>query len=62
MLPRKIPSVGLMTLVSPNASSRLIFKVEFTGGLDKIPTRTDVDLRRKIYMKMLSVLMQKLGS
>ena len=36
-------------------------KSYLSGGLCKIPIRTGLDLGRKIYIKTLSVLMQKLG-
>ena len=45
-------------LMSPKRQFR---KSYLSGGLCKIPIRTGLDLGRKIYIKTLSVLMQKLG-
>ena len=41
--------------------SRQFIKSYLSGGLYKIPIRTGLDLGRKISIKILSVLMQKLG-
>ena len=41
--------------------SRQFTKSYLSGGLYKIPIRTGLDLGRKISIKILSVLMQKLG-
>ena len=50
-----------MTLVSLNVRSRQFTKSYLLGGLYKIPIKTCLHLGRKISMKILSVLMQKLG-
>ena len=39
----------------------MLTKLYLSGGLYKIPIRTCLDLGRKIFRKILSVLMQKLG-
>ena len=44
-----------------NVRSRQFIKSYLSGGLCKIPIRTGLDLGRKISIKILSVLMQKLG-
>ena len=41
--------------------SRQFTKSYLSGGLYKIPIRTGLDLGRKISIKILSVLIQKLG-
>ena len=41
--------------------SRQFTKSYLSGGLHKIPIRTGLDTGRKISIKILSVLMQKLG-
>ena len=41
--------------------SRQFTKSYLSGGLNKIPVRTGLDLGIKISIKILSVLMQKLG-
>ena len=43
-----------------NVRSRQFTKSYLSGGLYKIPVRTGLDLGRKISIKILSVLMQKL--
>ena len=50
-----------MTLVSLNMRSRQFTRSYLSGGLYKIPITTGLDLGRKISVKVLSVLMQKLG-
>ena len=44
-----------------NVRSRQFTKSYLSGGLYKIPVRTGLDLGRKISIKILSVLTQKLG-
>ena len=47
--------------MSLNVRSRQFTKSHLSGGLYKIPVRTGLNLGRKIFIKILSVLMQKLG-
>ena len=49
-----------MTLVTLNVGSRKFAKSYLSGSLYKIPVGTGLDLGRKISIKILSVLMQKL--
>ena len=44
-----------------NVRSGQFTKSYLSGGLYKIPIRTGLDLGRKVSIKILSVLMQKLG-
>ena len=61
MLPRRYHPWDSKALLSLNARSRQFTKLYLSGGLYKIPIKTGLDLCRKISMKILSVLMQKLG-
>ena len=61
MSPRRQHSWDSNTLVLLNVRSRQFTTLYLSGGLYKITIRTDLDLVRKISIKMLSVLMQKLG-
>ena len=60
--PRRQHSGDSKTLVSLNVRSRQFTKSHLSEGLFKIPIRTGLDLPRKIFIKIPSVLMQKLGS
>ena len=44
-----------------NVRSRQFRKSHLSGDLYKTPVKTGLGLGRKIYIKMLSVLMQKIG-
>ena len=48
--------------MSLNVRSRKFAKWYLSGGLYQIPIRSGLDLGRKISIKILSVLMQKVGS
>ena len=47
--------------MSLNVRSRQLTKSYLSGGLYKMPIRTGLDIGKKISLKVLSVLMQKLG-
>ena len=61
MSPRRLHYWDSKTLVSLNVLSGKFTRSYLSGGLHKITIRTGLDLGRKIFIKMLSVLMQKLG-
>ena len=61
MSPRRQYSWDSNTLVLLNVRCRQFTKSYLSGALYKIPIRTGLDLGRKISIKILSVLMQKLG-
>ena len=52
--------MGLKTIVMLNMRSRQFTKSYLSGDLNKIPVRTCLNLDRKISIKILSVLVQKL--
>ena len=47
--------------MSLNVRSRQLTKLYLSGGLYKMPIRTGLDIGKKISLKILSLLMQKLG-
>ena len=61
MSPRREQSWDSKALVSLNGRSRQFTKSYLPEGLHKIPIRNGLDLGRKISIKILSLLMQKLG-
>ena len=57
---KRIVLMGLKTIVMLNMRSRQFTKSYLSGDLNKIPVRTCLNLDRKISIKILSVLVQKL--